>query len=165
MNPGAWVLLIALAATLGIGLWWRARQGIPRSSRVGSRVSSSASNSARNGNSEDGVVDQFPDELRQRLAEQPDEGIRVTLLQLSSTFCTPCRHTRILLAAFAERTNGVRHVEVDLTHHPAWSTPLRVHTTPTTLVLDESGRELFRISGVPKRDALTKALDPHLHSE
>jgi hypothetical protein len=56
----------------------------------------------------------------------------------------------------------MRHVEVDLTDHPEWSTPLGVHRTPTTLALDGSGRELFRVGGVPRRDELTAALRPHL---
>lgn len=101
---------------------------------------------------------ELPEELRERVAG----GERVTLLQLSSTFCQPCRHARILLDDFARRTEGVRHVEVDLTEHPEWSTPLRVHTTPTTLALDASGRELFRVGGVPRRQALAATLDQHL---
>lgn len=142
MNPGVWALLVAVPVALLIGLLWRARQGAVRKS--GTEV----------------AVSRFPEGLRQRLPE-PDDA-RVTLLQLSTTFCAPCRHTRILLDDYAKRTDGVRHVEVDLTDHPEWSTPLRVHTTPTTLVLDSGGSELFRISGVPKPQALTEALHPHL---
>ncbi|WP_425565822.1 hypothetical protein [Saccharopolyspora gregorii] len=43
----------------------------------------------------------------------------------------------------------MRHVEVDLTDHPEWSTPLRVHRTPTTLALDAAGRELFGSAACP----------------
>ena len=115
------------------------------------------------------MLDSLPPELRER-AGVPDgragadrtAGRRVTLLQLSTTFCAPCRHTRILLADLASRTGGLRHVEVDLTHHPEWSTPLGVHETPTTLVLDAAGQELFRVSGVPRRGALAEALRQHL---
>lgn len=115
------------------------------------------------------MLDSLPPELRQR-AGVPDgrpnddrsSGPRVTLLQLSTTFCAPCRHTRILLADLAGRTEGLRHVEVDLTHHPEWSTPLGVHETPTTLVLDAAGHELFRVSGVPRRGDLAETLRPHL---
>lgn len=116
------------------------------------------------------MLDSLPPELRQRAGVPSSDrtGLdrngtpRVTLLQLSTTFCAPCRHTRILLADLASRTEGLRHVEVDLTHHPEWSTPLGVHETPTTLVLDAAGQELFRVSGVPRRGALTETLRPHL---
>lgn len=116
---------------------------------------------AAGNNVEEGVLDRLPDELRQRIVDDSDEA-NVTLLQLSTTFCAPCRHARILLDNFARRTDGVRHVEVDLTHHPDWSTPLRVHHTPTTLALDSAGHELFRVGGVPRRDELAATLNQHL---
>ncbi|MER7015054.1 thioredoxin family protein [Saccharopolyspora sp. NPDC000359] len=145
MSPGAGVLVVAVAAALLLGAVWKSRQGRVRE---------------RNGG--ENVTDLLPDELRQRLVDAPDQDARVTLLQLSTTFCAPCRHPRVLLSDFAQRTEGVRHVDVDLTHHPEWSTPLRVHTTPTTLVLDATGAELFRVSGVPHRAKLATALQLHL---
>ncbi|WP_433870498.1 TlpA family protein disulfide reductase [Saccharopolyspora sp. CA-218241] len=141
MSPGWWVLLAAVLVTAVLGLAHRARQGGIRPPKGGGAS----------------VLD-LPAELRERL----DGEARVTLLQLSTTFCAPCRHTRVLLDDLARRTDGLRHVEVDLAHHPEWSTTLRVHTTPTTLVLDSGGEELFRIGGVPRRDALAEALRPLL---
>ncbi|GAA4853806.1 thioredoxin family protein [Saccharopolyspora rosea] len=145
MTAGAWALLAAVAATAVFGLVWRAREGHVRS-----------------GNREEDLLSRLPEGLRARLDEAPDEGEAVTLLQLSTTFCAPCRHTRVLLSDLAGRTEGVRHVEIDLTDHPEWSTPLGVHRTPTTLALDRAGRELFRVAGVPRRDALAETLRPHL---
>lgn len=145
MNAGTWALLIAVAVTLVFGVVWQAREG---------KVHAKAG--------EGNVLDKLPEGLRQLLADAPDDDAKVTLLQLSTTFCAPCRHTRILLADFVQRTDGVRHVEVDLTDHPEWSTPLRVHRTPTTLVLDGAGQELFRVGGVPRRDELATALQQHL---
>ncbi|PKW13185.1 TlpA family protein disulfide reductase [Saccharopolyspora spinosa] len=145
MNTGTWALLIAVVVALVFGVVWQARDG-----KVHAKTGK--------GN----VLDKLPEGLRQRLADAPGDDAKVTLLQLSTTFCAPCRHTRILLADFVQRTDGVRHVDVDLTDHPEWSTPLRVHRTPTTLVLDGAGHELFRIGGVPRRDELATALLPHL---
>jgi len=97
------------------------------------------------------------------LAELPDLAAGgVTLLQLSTAFCAPCRQARVLLADLAQRTPGVRHVELDVTERPELSVPLRVRSTPTTLAVDAGGRELLRLVGVPKRDALLAALRPHL---
>ncbi|QGK71750.1 thioredoxin [Allosaccharopolyspora coralli] len=148
---GWWALLIVLAVTLVVALLLRAKEGRITRAKTGSDTSAA---------SQAGSVSALPEALRERLDEEP--AAPVTLLQLSTTFCAPCRHLRIRLADLAARTEGVRHVEVDLTHHPEWSTPLRVHTTPTTLVLDSTSCELFRFSGVPRRAELADALRPHL---
>jgi thiol-disulfide isomerase/thioredoxin len=91
-----------------------------------------------------------------------DPGAAVTLVQLSTTFCAPCRHTRVLLSDLASRTEGLHHAEIDLTERPELARELSVLRTPTTLAIDGSGRELLRVGGVPKRDSLLAALEPHL---
>jgi len=96
-----------------------------------------------------------------RLDGMPGSGA-VTLLQLSTTFCAPCRQARVLLSDLAARTPGLRHVEVDVTDRPELAAPLRVRSTPTTLAVDAGGRELLRLVGVPRRDTLLDALRPHL---
>ncbi|SFE45536.1 hypothetical protein SAMN04487819_11426 [Actinopolyspora alba] len=180
MPPEWWALLLSLIATLVLGSALRAREGriTVRNNRRGSGVSR-------------GVFDQLPTEIAEVLRREVtgtggevagsggvtgtgratgsvtgsaarDATSEITLLQLSTTFCAPCRHARILLSTMAERTTGLRHVEIDLTNRPEWSAPLGVHTTPTTLALDTDGRELFRLSGVPRREGLTEALRPYL---
>ena len=88
----------------------------------------------------------------------------VTLVQLSTTFCAPCRHTRVLLSDLASRTDGLHHSELDLTERPELAKELAVLRTPTTLVVDQAGAEILRVGGVPKRDELLAALQPHLAS-
>lgn len=86
----------------------------------------------------------------------------VVLLQLSTTFCAPCRQAKVILADLAARTDGLRHVEFDLTPTPEVASALHVLRTPTTIALDAAGRELFRVYGIPKRDRLAAELHPHL---
>jgi thiol-disulfide isomerase/thioredoxin len=88
----------------------------------------------------------------------------VTLVQLSTTFCAPCRHTRVLLSDLASRTEGLHHTELDITDRPELARELSVLRTPTTLAVDGRGTELLRVGGVPKRDDLLAALRPHLSS-
>ncbi|NHD16373.1 MULTISPECIES: thioredoxin family protein [unclassified Actinopolyspora] len=189
MSPGWPALVVAVAAGLVLGALLRSREGRVNRTRLdrsgGARGRIPRTRAATNGTDredeigrEPAVFDQLPPEIADALrgalrgsgrgaqaggsaADGPPES-EVTLLQLSTTFCAPCRHTRVLLSTLVERTAGLRHVEFDLTHHPEWSKPLRVHTTPTTLALDSAGRELFRVSGVPRRDGLDTALRPHL---
>ncbi|MGJ7905827.1 TlpA family protein disulfide reductase [Actinopolyspora sp. H202] len=174
MPPEWWALLLALIATLILGSVLRGREG-----RITTR------NNRRGGGVPPAVFDQLPAEIAEVLRREvsgtdgevtgtgraagPADGSaardvtpEIILLQLSTTFCAPCRHARILLSTMAERTTGLRHVEIELTNRPEWSAPLGVHTTPTTLALDAHGRELFRVSGVPRREGLAEALRPHL---
>lgn len=90
--------------------------------------------------------------------------VGVTLVQLSTTFCAPCRHARALLADLASRVEGLHHTELDLTDRPDLARELAVLRTPTTLAIDGHGAEILRVGGVPKRDELLAALKPHLRS-
>jgi thiol-disulfide isomerase/thioredoxin len=86
-------------------------------------------------------------------------GERATLLQFSSAFCAPCRATRRTLADVAEQVPGVSHVEVDAEAHLDLVRSLGILRTPTTLVLDEQGREVTRASGAPKPAQVLAALE------
>jgi thiol-disulfide isomerase/thioredoxin len=133
---GALVLIGTLVLASVVGLVIRARNGRIRRARATSAL---------------------PEDVRRALA--PGE---VTLVQLSTTFCAPCRHARIVLSHLAERTAGLRHTEFDLTDRLDLARELSVARTPTTLAIDEHGTELLRVGGVPKPDALLDALRPHL---
>jgi thiol-disulfide isomerase/thioredoxin len=85
-------------------------------------------------------------------------GERATLLQFSSAFCAPCRATRRTLAEVAGVVPGVAHVEIDAEGHLDLVRALGVLRTPTTLVLDGSGREVSRATGAPRRDRVLAAL-------
>jgi thiol-disulfide isomerase/thioredoxin len=85
-------------------------------------------------------------------------GERATLVQFSSAFCAPCRATRRVLGEVTDLVPGVTHVEVDAEHHLEVVRSLRVLRTPTTLILDASGREVSRASGLPQRDQVLAAL-------
>ncbi|GAB3546460.1 thiol-disulfide isomerase/thioredoxin [Actinopolyspora lacussalsi] len=189
MPPEWWALLLSLIATLVLGSALRAREGriTTRNNRRGSGVSrevfdqlpaeiaevlrrevtGTGGEVTGDGVTGDGVTGtgRTTGSVAGSATRDATPGSTmpgVTLLQLSTTFCAPCRHARILLSTMAERTTGLRHVEIDLTNRPEWSAPLGVHTTPTTLALDTDGRELFRLSGVPRREGLTEALRPYL---
>ncbi|WP_199444508.1 TlpA family protein disulfide reductase [Umezawaea beigongshangensis] len=140
---GAWAVLGAVVVTVATGLLLRSREGRISTRRAGPPA-----------------VPDLPEPVRTLLAP----GAAVTLVQISTTFCAPCRHTRVLLSDLAGRTEGLRHAELDVTRTPEVAARLGVLRTPTTLALDPAGRELLRVSGVPERSALLDALRPHLIS-
>jgi thiol-disulfide isomerase/thioredoxin len=85
-------------------------------------------------------------------------GRRATLVQLSTPTCAQCPATARLLADVAGAHDGVAHVEVDLSRHPAVADRFRVQRTPTTLLVDADRRVRARIGGPPRRDALEDEL-------
>ena len=78
-------------------------------------------------------------------------GERVTLVQFSSAFCTPCRATRALLTDITADLSDVKHVDIDAEKNLDLVRRLDIRSTPTTLVLDKSGIEVGRAVGAPKR--------------
>ena len=134
---GLWVLVAVLVAGTAAGLLLRARNGRVREAKP---------------------VRELPGPV----ADALDPASAVTLVQISTTFCAPCRHAKAVLAPLAERTDGLHHVELDVTNQPEVAQSLSVLRTPTTIALTPDGRELLRVGGVPKGPELLDALRPHL---
>ena len=86
-------------------------------------------------------------------------GSRVTLVQFSSAFCTPCRATRILLENVVSTLPDVKYIEIDAEAHLDLVRKLNIHSTPTTLILNSSGIEVGRAVGAPKREQVLSSLE------
>jgi thiol-disulfide isomerase/thioredoxin len=147
MSQGVWVLVVALVLASAFGAWRAVRDGRFR----GTHALHNPAEPDVAGSSE--TREPAPlDGLDHRLGE------RATLLQFSSAFCAPCRATRRVLTDVAGIVPGVAHVELDAEHHLDLVRRLGINRTPTTLVLDASGREVSRASGAPTRDAVLATL-------
>ena len=85
-------------------------------------------------------------------------GSRVTLLQFSSAFCSPCRATRALLTDITADMADVAHIDIDAEGHLELVRRLDIRSTPTTLILDGNQVEVGRAVGAPKRDQVIKAI-------
>jgi thiol-disulfide isomerase/thioredoxin len=147
MSQGVWVLVAALVLASAFGVWRAARDGRFRGTHVlhtQAEPDAADSSEAR----EPAPLDGLDHPL----------GERATLLQFSSAFCAPCRATRRVLTDVAGIVPGVAHVEIDAEHHLDLVRRLGITRTPTTLVLDASGREVSRASGAPTRDAVLATL-------
>lgn len=81
-------------------------------------------------------------------------GERATLLQFSTEMCARCPGVHRMLSGIADAREGVRHLDVDLTHRPDIAKHFAVLQTPTTFILDARGAVQSRIGGVPNRDVL-----------
>jgi thiol-disulfide isomerase/thioredoxin len=137
---GLFALLGALVATAAVAWWLRSREG-----RIRSVGESEAPRTV------------LPEPVRAALVAGS-----VTLVQVSTVFCAPCRHARAVLHQLAGSIDGLAHVELDVTDRPEVAVSLGVSRTPTTVAFTSDGTELLRVGGVPRRDTLIDALRPHL---
>ncbi len=168
MEPGRWVLLVAVVAAVAIGVWRALSDGRFRGTHAVRGGSTGVSTGATGGGSTDGrstgggSTDGGSTDGGSVLAGTSydgQRGERATLLQFSSAFCAPCRATRRTLADVAGTVPGVTHVEVDAEEHLDLVRRLGILRTPTTLVLDPSGHEVTRATGAPRAAQVLAALD------
>ena len=86
-------------------------------------------------------------------------GEVATLLQFSTEMCARCPGVHRTLSEIAADHEGVRHLDVDLTHRPDIARHFHVLQTPTTLLLDRHGVVQTRFGGAPGRDVLELELN------
>ncbi|MBA0124407.1 thioredoxin family protein [Haloechinothrix sp. YIM 98757] len=141
---GLVITLVIFAVGIAIGLVLRARDGSIRLTRPGSARSSAAA------------------DLPAPVVRAIDPESRITLVQLSSAACAPCRQAHARLSAVAERSPDLHHAAIDITEQPGVGSALGVLRTPTTVAYDSTGTEVLRVTGVPDTGALVHALRPHL---
>jgi len=153
MTAGAWVLIVAVVAALGFGLYRAATDGRFRGTHRVAGAEPEGEQAPSAAELPPSVV-----ELVETTGLELELGERATLLQFSSAFCAPCRATRRTLAEVADAVPGVVHVEVDAEHHLEAVRRLGILRTPTTLVLDARGAEITRASGAPRKEQVLAAL-------
>jgi thiol-disulfide isomerase/thioredoxin len=148
VSTGFWVVVVALVAAVGFGLYRGAVDGRFRGThRIRTHEGAEASTAVP-----------APGSALAGTTWASELGERATLLQFSSAFCAPCRTTRHVLADVAGRSDGVTHIEIDAEGHLDLVRRLGIMRTPTTLVLDRAGHELMRASGAPQRGQVESAL-------
>lgn len=147
------MLVAAVAASLVIGVWFQRRNG--RFSAPSVVMDTEAGEPTRGTTAAVGASTSdslTAEDVGSQLGEY------ATLVQFSSSFCAPCRTTRVLLNDIAAGLDGVDTVDVDAEAHLALVRRLNILRTPTTVVLDASGRIVTRASGVPQREQVLAVL-------
>jgi thiol-disulfide isomerase/thioredoxin len=127
-------LLAVLAAASVFGIWFRLTRGEFRRKKTvdGPRLTS--------------------DQIGIALGE------RVTMVQFSSAFCSPCRATRVLLEQMVQTMPDVAYAHIDAESHLELVRQLNILSTPTTLFLNRDGTEVGRAMGTPKRSQVLTAV-------
>jgi hypothetical protein len=73
----------------------------------------------------------------------------VNLLLFTSAFCEPCTQTRAVLAEVARLVPSASVTEMDVGRYSSEAEAESVRMTPTVIIQDAAGAEVFRAVGVP----------------
>jgi thiol-disulfide isomerase/thioredoxin len=82
----------------------------------------------------------------------------VQLLLFASTFCEPCIQTRAVIHEASKLVPALKVAELDVVADAAEAEKAGIRSTPTVIVLDGSGTEVFRAEGVPTVNQVLVAL-------
>lgn len=131
------ILVVAVVlAALVAGLVWRSRTGRSKKVSGGQQIDLAELGATKNGQ----PVTTF--------------GERITFLQFSSEFCSQCVQTARVYRDLEQHSEGILHIEVDITNRLDLAKKFNILQTPTTLVLDASGRVTSRIGGTAKEQTI-----------
>lgn len=76
----------------------------------------------------------------------------------SSSFCDPCVQTRAVLDAASKLVPALKIADLDVAVHSAEAEKAGIRSTPTVIVLDDGGAEVFRAEGAPSLNQVLAAL-------
>lgn len=130
--------LISLATV--VGLFWQVTSGRAKRIKSGLQIDLGKLGATKNGE----PVTRF--------------GEHTTFLQFSSETCSTCKQTSRLFEELEKTSDGVLHIEVDLTHRLDLADKFGILQTPTTLVLDSKGIVKSRIGGAPKPSTIEEEI-------
>ncbi|GGM40861.1 glutaredoxin family protein [Microbacterium saperdae] len=71
------------------------------------------------------------------------------LTLVTSAFCGACSRTRAVLAEAVRFLPDATVTEIDVAHDPDAAEALDIRFTPTVIIRDGSGAQVFRAEGVP----------------
>ena len=131
------VLVVAIIlAVLALGLFWKSRTGRSKKIANGQQIDLVKLGAVKNGK----PVLVF--------------GERMTFLQFSTEFCSQCVQTARVYKDLEQHSDGILHIEVDITNRLDLAKEFNILQTPTTLVLDAAGRVTSRIGGATKAQTI-----------
>ena len=82
----------------------------------------------------------------------------MNLLFFSSSFCDPCIQTRGVLKHVATLVPAAKIAELDVARDTAEAEKAGIRSTPTVIVTNADGTEVFRAEGVPTINQVLVAL-------
>ena len=85
-------------------------------------------------------------------------GREATVVLFSTEYCGQCPAVIRALSKLEHRKGGLLFIEVDITQRIDLAAHFNINQTPTVFVLNPAGEIRFRVSGVPKPNAIDTEL-------
>lgn len=95
------------------------------------------------------------------MTEQPTPRVRFELF--TSAFCGSCHSARIVLAHAASVIPGAVVEEHDVAFDAAYAEQHDITSTPTVVVRDADGAQVFRAEGAPSMEQVLRAASLAIH--
>ena len=131
-----WLPILILALASAFGLWWRSKQGQFKKAAAASSPHKFVSNS------EIGI----------------ELGQRVTILQFSSTFCSPCKATAQMITNLVKNMSDVVYMQIKSEENLQLIQKFDIKSTPTVVFFNGHGMEVGRAVGTPTNDQVLAAI-------
>jgi thiol-disulfide isomerase/thioredoxin len=119
-----WLPILVLLLTSAFGIYWRKNQGkMKQTTQLHNFVSQ--------------------DEIGVAL------GSRVTIMQFSSAFCSPCKATAAIITNLVKDMDDVRFVQIKSEENLKLVEKYDIKSTPTVIFFNGHGMEVGRAMGTP----------------
>ena len=128
-----WIPILVLAAASAFGFWWKQNQGRVKSAKGPHNFISK---------NEIGI----------------ELGSRVTIVQFSSSFCSPCKATAAIINNLIKDMNDVAYVQIQSEQNIPLIEKFDIKSTPTVIFFNGLGMEVGRATGTPTNDQVLAAI-------
>lgn len=131
-----WLPILVLALASAFGLWWRSKQGQFKKAEIAKAPHNFISKS------EIGI----------------DLGQRVTIMQFSSAFCSPCKATAQIITNLVKDMSDVVYTQIKSEENLKLIEKFDIKSTPTVVFFNGHGMEVGRAVGTPTNDQVLAAI-------
>jgi thiol-disulfide isomerase/thioredoxin len=128
-----WLPILVLALTSVFGFWWRKNQGEMKVTTTLHKFVTK-------------------EELGIPL------GSRVTVLQFSSAFCSPCKATAQIISAQVADMEDVAYVQIKSEDNLKLVEKYDIKSTPTVIFFNSQAMEVGRAVGIPTKDQVLSSI-------
>ena len=85
-------------------------------------------------------------------------GTRLTLLQFSSAFCSPCKATAAIITNLTKELSDVAYIQIKSEERLDLIEKFKIQSTPTVVLFDKSGLEVGRAVGTPTKEQVLASI-------
>ena len=128
-----WIPILVLLVASAFGFWWKQNQGRMKGAKG-------------------------PHNFITKNEIGIDLGERVTIVQFSSSFCSPCKATAAIIGNLIKEMKDVAYVQIQSEQNLALIEKFDIKSTPTVIFFNSFGMEVGRATGTPTNDQVLAAI-------